>query len=349
MHTFEIELLQMALGRREALSRALTQDDWDAVFKSACDHSVIGILWAGVAKVPEAQRPYRKLLLKWFGQLDFIRSKNEKANKDCETITKLFRDAGFRTCIMKGQGNAVLYGSLADLRTAGDIDVWVDGGFEKVNAFVQKVAPTNEINELEIQLRGLCQTPVEVHYRPFIMRNPWTNRKLQKFFRGEADECFNNGLYTTIKFNLIHQLAHIRLHLFTEGIGLKQLIDYYFLLMNSREDKDEIMRIVDDLGLKNFAMAVMWVMKEMFLVPETYLLCETDSEGGKLLFEDVMKNGNFGHSNEGLQQQKLNKSYGLWALFVRNIRYHRFDKWDWICGPMWRIYHKFWRRINGYK
>jgi len=409
-----IELLQVALGIRSELSRTPSDKEWDAIYQFAEEHAIEGVMLAGIERLPKHQLPSMEMLMDWLGQAEYIKAQNEEANRDCERVTKLFRDAGFKTSIMKGQGNARLYKvrderlevrgerlgvrderlevrderlgvrderlgvrderlevrderlevrdeglevrderlevrDLSLLRTPGDIDIWVDGGFDKVNAFVQKLCPTKEINELEIQLRGVCDTPVEVHYRPFIMRNPWTNRRLQKFFAEEAESCFGNGLFTTIRFNLVHQLAHVRLHLFTEGIGIKQLVDYYFLLLHNTEDKHELMSIIDHLGMKRFAEAMMWVMKEVFLLSEDKLLCGIDAKGGGLLMQDVMKGGNFGRSDDALKERKQSRAYGIWALLVRNLRYSRFDRWDWICGPLWRIYHRIWRKVKGYR
>lgn len=36
-------------------------------------------------------------------------------------------------------------------------------------------------------------------------------------------------------FNVIYILSHLYRHVFTEGIGLRQLIDYYFVLVKSEE------------------------------------------------------------------------------------------------------------------
>ena len=348
--TLAIELLQVALGQRECLRCVPTAAEWNDIYRFATDQALAGVLFAGVERLPKHQRPARVLLMTWAAGTEYLKKLNSQVDADCQKISAVFGEAGFRHCIMKGQGNALLYGGLAALRTAGDIDIWVDGGFAKVNAFVQKLSPTREINELEIQLRGVCKTPVEVHYRPFIMRNPWYNRRLQAFFAAEADSCFGSpDGFTTIRFNIIHQLAHIRLHLFTEGIGMRQLVDYYFVLLQSKEDPAEMMSIAGRLGMTDFAAAMMWVMKEVMLLPDEHLLCRPDAAGGRLLLGEVLRSGNFGRADSALQAFKSSRLYSPWALLIRNLRYWRFDSWDWICGPMWRIYHNAWRLIKGYK
>lgn len=371
----ETELLQVALGNRTELSCTPSDEQWEAIYRFANEQAITGVLFGGIERLPKHQLPGIGLLMNWYGQTERIKQQNKQANEDCEKVTRLFRNEGFRTTIMKGQGNCRFYKAVANtpgdtprasidlsmLRTPGDIDILVEGGFEKVNAFVQRLCPTKDINELEIQLRHVCKTPVEVHYRPLIIRNPWWNRRLQKYLDRETEMCFRNGMYTTLRFNLIHQLAHVRLHLFTEGIGMKQMVDYYFLLSNADfgaasecsggevVDKAELAAIIDSLGMRHFAMAMMWVMKEVLLLSDEKLFCDVDEEGGRLLIGDVMEAGNFGRTNQELKYRKEHLGYGMWTLLVRNLRYARFDRWDWICGPAWRIYHRMWRMAQGYR
>lgn len=344
-----------------------------------------------------AIKPPMLLLLDWMGEAKQCRKRNQKINRYCAKVTQFFAENGFRNSIMKGQGNALLYNakarsasplsdeknanakanspldpqgrfhseaekeSLSLLRSPGDIDIWLEGGFKKVNDFIQRIAPTNEVNELEIQMK-LDDVDIEVHHRPFIFRNFFYNRRLQRFFQSEAERCFNNTIslptdddsqvetiVTTIRFNLIHQLAHIRLHLFTEGIGIRQLIDYYFLLQASTEDKNEIMKIVRYLGMSTFTSALMFIMHDVFHLPEEYLLCPANEKDGLFLLNEILKSGNFGHEDKALKEKKSTRFFRIWLLFFRNLRYWRFDKWDWLAGPLWRIYYSIWRKTHHFK
>lgn len=188
------------------------------------------------------------LYLTWMGMDAKIQQRNEVVNKQCVQVQQMIEKEGFRTFIMKGQGNAALYRTSYDnendnlclLRQSGDIDIYLDGGFEKVNAFVQRTCPTKEINELEIHYHCLPDTEVEIHYRPFIMRNPFKNRRLQKFFAEDGEKCFENKIalpngvgeiaVPTTTFNLVHQMVHIYHHLLIGDVGMRQLMDYYFVL-----------------------------------------------------------------------------------------------------------------------
>ena len=130
---------------------------------------------------------------------------------------------------------------------------------------------------------------------------------------------------------------------------MRQLMDYYFVLLNSKEDSGEMMRIVRSLGMESFASALMWIMCNIFRLDEEKLLCKPDERNGRFLFEEVVKSGNFGRNDKELKEKKKEVYGHFWLFFIRNLRYWRFDKWDWICGPIWRVYYKFWKKKRGFE
>lgn len=101
------------------------------------------------------------LYLTWMGMAAKIQQRNETVNKQCLELQERLSKEGFRSFILKGQGNAENYGSFALLRQSGDIDIWLEGGYEKVMAWVQKVAPTNEVNQHHAHFD--CKPPIQRH------------------------------------------------------------------------------------------------------------------------------------------------------------------------------------------
>lgn len=303
------------------------------------------------------------LYLTWMGMAAKIQQRNEVVNKQCVELQAKLSADGFRTYIMKGQSNATLYGDLQMLRQSGDIDVYLEGGLDKVLAYARTFGNVEHVNELEMSVPVFSDTEVEFHYRPFIMRNPWKNRRLQWFFKDQEEACFANRISLgeglticapTMEFNLVHQLAHIHLHLFTEGIGMRQLMDYYFVL--SSLDKKafgekgfaknikNICEVAKSLRLERFASALMWVLEHVFGLEREYMLWKPNEEDGQFLLNEIMTSGNFGRHNEEQNDRKGKMGYSVWALFIRNLRLSRFDRGDWFWGPLWRISHKLTRK-----
>ena len=91
------------------------------------------------------------------------------------------------------------------------------------------------------------------------MYNPWMNKNLQRYYNKHADNQFHNYdekagfTHTTVDFDLVFSLVHIYRHVFDEGIGLRQLLDYYYILMHSvQEQREEAFKALEDLGMSSF-------------------------------------------------------------------------------------------------
>lgn len=376
-----LDLVKLAIHPEIEIPESLKVDaiDWKEVLEEAKKQSLMGVAFVGFkkwsasdyAKKSDAAIDKRSLM-QWVGICEKIKEDNLLLNKRTSQVCSNFAKEGFRTSVMKGQGNAMLYGkNLSLMRSSGDIDVWVEGGFEKVNDYVQKIAPTTHISEKEIVFDVFTDTEVEVHYRPYIMRNPFRNRRLQKFFASQAEACFTNkvqlsaidkdgektmveAFVTTNTFNLVHQLAHIHRHLFAVGMGLRHVMDYYFQLIHaeeslSRSEKDRVVLVVKSIGLERLACALTWILVNQFALPKTSQLWEPNKEDGEFLLEDILRTGNFGQGEEGIRIGILSGGFkSLIEVMRHNWSMSRFDKTDWFWGPFYRLYFYFWRKRRGY-
>jgi len=376
-----LELVRLAIHQEDEIPEVLREPviDWNKVLDDAKKQSLMGVAFVGF-KVWNASDCVKKsgavidkrLLTQWVGICEKIREDNLLLNKRTALVCKNFAKDGFRTSVMKGQGNAFLYSpKLSLLRAPGDIDVWVEGGFEKVNDYVQKIAPTTHVSEKDIIFNVFSDTEVEVHYCPFIMRNPFRNRRLHKFFASQAEACFTNkvqllainkdgeetmtdAFVTTTSFNLVHQLAHIHRHLFAVGMGLRHLMDYYFQLVHaekalSREEKDEVIRVVKSIGLERLACALIWILEVHFGLPKNCQLWEPNKKDGEFLLEDILRTGNFGNGDEHLRTGIRSGGFkSLIDVLKHNWAMSRFDYTDWFWGPLYRMYYYFWRNRRGY-
>ena len=375
-----LALVKLAIHTHDEIEDVLSNCaiDWNEVFEESIKQSMAGIAFAGLKNMNASMTVSvksvdRQLLTKWFGVVEKNKQDNLLLNKRTSQVCQNFNKDGFRVSVMKGQGNALLYGKeLSLLRSSGDIDVWVEGGFKKVYAYVQKVSPTRTINEQEIDFNVFSDAVVEVHYRPFIMRHPIRMKRLQLFIKSQSEKCFNNhvklqlinnegeedwvdGIITTVHFNLVQQMAHIHRHLFTEGVGLRQVMDYYFQLVHAektlnQKEKEEVVEIVKAVKLEKLAKALMWILFEYFGLEKKCMLWEVNKEDGEYLLDEIMKTGNFGKMDN--RHPDGYKTGGLQSFFYtqkRNLRMFRFDRMDWFWGSLWRIYHFAWRKAKGFR
>ena len=229
------------------MSMVVAKIDWRQLYTFTSRQALLGFCFDGIERLTKEfseelkQNPMgRDLLMTWMGKAQQIRRQNMKVNAVAGKLYSKFREDGLRCCILKGQGNALMYPNPCS-RTPGDIDVWVNASHEQITEYAQKhfeIGDDIRFHHLETSIDGV---PVELHFFPGIMNNPIYNVRLQKWFKRNADlQCSNvvslpDGIgeiaIPTTAFNVVYQLTHLYHHFFDEGIGMRQIIDY-FLVVN---------------------------------------------------------------------------------------------------------------------
>ena len=240
--------LKYCLGSKENMSRVIAGMNWQELYSFASKQALLGLCFDGIERLGEEypeelkQNPIgRELLMTWMGKAQQIRRQNMKVNAVASKLFSMLREDGMRCCILKGQGNALMYPN-AYSRNPGDIDVWIDASRERIMEYASKKFELGEdirLQHLETSLDGV---PVELHFFPCSMNNPIYNARLQKWFRRYADlQCSHIvGLpdgagdiaIPTTAFNVVYQLTHLYHHFFDEGIGMRQIIDYFLVVNN---------------------------------------------------------------------------------------------------------------------
>ena len=151
----------------------------------------------------------------------------------------------------------------------------------------------------------------------------------------------------SLAFNRVYILVHIYRHLFAEGIGLRQLLDYYFVLCQgfTEEEREETMRVLRSLKMERFARAVMWVLQAVYGMEERYLLVAPDEREGRFLLDEIMLAGNFGQYDERLQHEQGESAlHWGWRKVVRNFRFVRSYPSEVLWSPIFKLWHLFWRK-----
>ena len=233
------DFLRFSIGPKSEIPSSLKEADWKELYAIAKKQCLVGVLFDGIKKLhAEHVVMEKELLLHWMAESQMLEKANVRLNDAAIQVSEWFRKKGFRTCILKGQGNALLYPN-PHSRTPGDIDIWVEGGDKRVISFVRSISPHEKACYHHIEFPSYKGVEVEVHYRPSFLLCFWHNRKLQKYYERVKEEQFSHRVMLgeqgeiaipMVEFNLIFQLTHIFSHLMNEGIGLRQLVDYYYVL-----------------------------------------------------------------------------------------------------------------------
>lgn len=353
------ELIQVSTGSRQCLSAVPDAAQWRRLFDMACRQTLTGVLYAGVERLPADQRPPRELLLQWFALAERIKAANRRLDAECVAVSAHFGSAGFDSVVLKGQGNARLY-DVPQLRTPGDIDIWLGGGRRTILHHLQTVEGQTEQDILyhHTDFDWKKDVAVEVHFTPSWFSSYFLNRRLQRYFRRTAAEQFANRAelpdgagrisVPTYRFNLLYLLLHIYRHLFGEGIGLRQLMDYYYLL-RSRQPQEDDRKLLRHMGLGRFAAAMSWVMREVFALDAAHLPAVPDEREGRFLLDEVMRAGNFGKYDARNRGEAGRSRLGNFLYALRhNARFLSHYPGEVLWTPLFKIWHFGWRKWHGW-
>ena len=323
--------------------------DWQSLLAFMRKQALIGVMMHGMNKLKGVKIP-REIIKKTFVYSEQVRQKNKMLYKKSVEVVEQYRIAGFECCILKGQGNAVMYPD-SYMRMPGDIDVWVKGSREQIIQYVKQHYPKADFRYYHAEYHD-DGVSVEAHFMPGIMNNPIYNNRLQRYYAEMQDlQCSHwvelpDGMgkipVPTLDFNVIFQLSHMMHHYFDEGIGLRQMLDYYYVLKDLKAGNRsiEMAAKLDDLGLRKFAGDVMYVLRNIFGLEDDYLIVSVDEKRGKKLMSEIMRGGNFGQYS-GLTNHRTATKYMLknW----RNIQLVRDYPAEAFAEPLFRTYHFFWR------
>lgn len=357
--------LRYSLGKKENMSRVITGMDWQELYSFASKQALLGLCFEGIERLGKEypvelkRNPIgRELLMTWMGKAQQIRRQNMKVNVVAGKLFAMLRVDGMRCCVLKGQGNALMYPNPYS-RTPGDIDVWIDASRERIMEYASKKFELGDDIRLQHLETSLDDVPVELHFFPCSMNNILYHARLQKWFRRNADlQCSHIvGLpdgagdiaIPTTAFNVIYQLTHLYHHFFDEGIGMRQIIDYYYVVNNDEllAIKDTLQKELKHLGLWKFARAVMYVLHEALGLSGEKMIAPMDEKRGKLLLAEILNGGNFGkHFTKygHFTQQGMAKKYFL--KIWRNMHFVRYYPAEALSEPIFRTWHFFWRMKN---
>ena len=363
------DLLQVAVGARTDLGRVRTDEEWGEIYAIACKHNLEALVLSALDRVPAAQLPSKRPMMRIYADSQKIRQKNARFNAELQVVADHYAAAGFPGVILKGQGLAALYDD-PGVRTPGDIDIWLDGSTRDIIRLVKSENPN--VHELfchHIDCQLFDGIEVEAHFYPSWMNSPFGNAWLRRWFEAQKPAQFANKVtlggiaaegdteahpestvaVPTLAFNRVYVLLHIYRHLFQEGIGLRQLLDYYYILKQgfTEAEQQETLAVLRRLKMLRFAAAVMWVLGEVFALESNYMLVEPSRKDGEFLLGEILSAGNFGRydaRNAGLGTASEGGKF--FRKLRRLARFLGSYPSEVLWSPYFKIWHFFWRHTH---
>ena len=343
------ELLQVALGNRNRLSRVPTKKEWMALYQESEKQSILGIMLDGLERLPEEQRPPRIDLLQWIGLVQAIEQNTIAMAKASSEAVDYFRGKGVACNLLKGAAVGRYYPN-PNRRQSGDIDVWLDGERARIYDFARKFDKDGKlygVNYQHIHFHLFDDIPLEVHVWPACLSNPLHNRRFHQFCTIHNPTIEQS--MPSLAFDRVFILMHCYDHMLSSGVGLRQIMDYYYVLKQgfTKEERDDSVRWIKKLGMYRFASGLMWMMQFTFGMEDKYLLMEPNEKEGRFILQEVMLTGNMGHSdtrNWGSQKTAFKR-------FIHNLRRDAYlinhYPQEILFQPFFSIWLYFWRLSKG--
>ena len=352
-------LLQIAIGNRKELTRQLTNDEWEFLYNASKKQAVPGIAFVGIMKLPKEQLPSSDLIEKWKQKALRARERNNSYNRKYNEIRNIFDVNGFASCFVMGQSNLAYYPeNLKDYRSAREFDVlcW------KKEQEMDKCDIIEYVNFLYLSSSKHIKPkvvyhhvdwdnvsiPVDVRMKISYFNTPWHDRRFQKWLNDNISS--SNSEYgfpiASTYFNVVYQMVHLHRHLFCEGISLNQLLDYYFVLKSFRDksiggeirdERLEIMRVIDSLGMRRFASGVMYVLQNVFAMSDEYLLYAPNKRSGKFVLSMTMRPDYAIESGRHNSIKRLKSVKRIFTWFNRN--------WRFLPQYPWEVFFDLYKRI----
>ena len=313
--------------------------------------SLLGVLYDGIIKLPEHQMPPEDLFDRWSALKDEISRIHSAHEAHVSELEEIMARLGLSGCILKGTGLSHLYPK-PERRICGDIDLWVKGDRDFIIATFRRGGyPVHDIIYQESKADIFEDTIVEVHFHPCKMYNPFTNARMQRWFEKESPIKDGTPLtYPGARFNAVFCMAHMFRHYLEGGIGMRQMLDYYYVLkVLDPADRESVMKTLKRLGMKRFCGSVMAALQYNFGLEDEFLLCPPDKVHGKTLVSDMVKMGNFGVLDK---RNYSSKDETPLKRFMRKNRrvFSNFKDYprEIFWSPFARLSQFIWRLFKGY-
>lgn len=348
MKNIYLDLIRYSIHPKMKVPVGAEKINWNDFMAFCNRQNVMGIVFEGLdrSKLPIPSN----IVLQWFSFSEKIKSKNRLVNIRQAAISNYFKNKGLRSCILKGQANSLMYPN-PELRSSGDIDLWVEGKASEIIKIVQKECPTIHYSIHHTVFPLLKDVSVEIHYRPVYLQNWFKDKKLRQYIEGKENEQFANqkkigeNIVGTLTddFNLVFQMIHMYNHFFSSRNNMKQLMDYFFLLKkwhadtneNERSENNErIVKLLKELGVSKYASGVMWILKDVLDLEKECLLVEPDEIIGKVIIRESLRFGiDLGKSKCALVYHQCINNIKLIPYFPKEV----------LINPLFLIWHQWWK------
>ena len=287
MQELFFELLRVAIGQMDCLSRGPLAEEWHRIYHVAQYHGLTEVCYRGVERLFDyGLRVPQDLSIDWMADAEAIRESKELLNSRREKLVRKLGERKIRAAVMNGAQSP-------------SIDVFVDCSMDRAIKFARQTGQQEiRCGYTSLALNAWEGTSVNLHYRVLSVRNPWANGRMQKWFAQNKELMFSQGdndIYVpTLTMNAICMLQTFQQRLLSGKATMSLLLDYYHVLsqlggeFQPFKDGSDMANTLETLGLTQFAVGVMWVLQETLALDRKCMLCEPLAEEGRFILKELM-------------------------------------------------------------
>ena len=341
------ELLQLSVGTRDRMTRVPNDTQWEALFSEANRQAVTGVLLDGLERLVDEQRPPLELFLRWIGTVQNIEAKSIIQDNCTKDLVAKVSTAGFENYVLKGVAVARYYPHPLR-RQSCDVDLWTKGCRKDIMVWLLSKWEVGHILWHTVNVNFYENVPVEIHFHPAWLYNPVHNLRLQRWFDYDIWNLHKDWSvgganrddrlrFMPVEFDVVYSLVHSFRHFLSEGLNMRQVCDYYYILRRCHLEKVDLTKstvFIKSIGLSRFAAAIMYVLCEAFGMPEKMLLCTPNEKAGRFLLNEIVASCNCTLGVSCIDRIKR---------FNVLLRYYASEVL-WMFP--WKVWHWFWRMTN---
>lgn len=250
-------LVRLGLGTEQPSQESLhdvaclTGEQWGLIRELAEKQGVQAIVLDGVEqlKAQDCKQTIalsQGLLLEWIGQVMITEQANQQQLKVMNDLSSKWVESGCRVMIMKGQANGVLYPH-PNHRSTGDIDCYLFENYAKGNEIARDAGAVVDESWYKHSVISYKGETFENH-QYFVhtrdgKRGKRLNQELVDQLNVESSEFKKMPASTSvvlppIQWNAMFLTYHACAHFVSEGLRLKQILDWAMFLNSHQNDVD---------------------------------------------------------------------------------------------------------------
>lgn len=314
-------------------------DEWPAILRLASQQTVMGLVADAASRLPSESRPAPELWQKLHHfRVTGIRT-HALLNTRLAEVLELFRSAGLRPVLFKGQGLASNYPD-PTARQCGDLDIYIgEDDYLKacdvaISSFGCHDGDAESKKHYHLQSGGV---DVEIHrigeslpgFKADRLFQAWTRRHLHETDLRRLNIDGVEVDVPPVAFDAVYILNHTWHHFVNGGIGLRQVCDW-IMYLHQFHDCLDVVQLESDL--RDFNLLKVWKTFACIAVRDLGLPreeCPLYEEGHDRLADKVLtrilEEGNFGRYSEGRKKPRP-KAYTAGKLHSFKVTTTRYVK-----------------------